>query len=61
MTGVKETTYKPISKNHKLYQQLYKLYKQLHDSFGTCEINSGLYNVMKDLLDIKEIANKKFA
>ena len=58
MTGVKVITYKPNADSHKVYQQLYKLYKQLHDSFGTCENNNSLYNVMKDLLDIKEKANK---
>ena len=57
MTGVKEITYKPISENQKVYQQLYKLYKQLHDAFGTKKYNGRLDNIMKDLLDIKERAN----
>ena len=57
MTGVKEITYKPISKNQKVYQQIYKLYIQLHDSFGTKEYGGKLDNIMKDLLDIKEKAN----
>lgn len=57
MTGVKDITYRPIPKNHKTYQQLYKLYKQLHDAFGTKEYTGKLDNIMKDLLEIKEKAN----
>lgn len=57
MTGVKKITYKPITENYKVYQRLYKLYKQLHDAFGTAGYNAPLYDVMKDLLMIKEKAN----
>ena len=57
MTGVKDVTYKPVSEDHKIYQELYKLYRQLHDAFGTVDYNASLYNVMKDLLKIKEGAN----
>ncbi len=54
MTGVKETVYKPIPENRKVYAELYKLYKQLHDGFGVSENSIGMANIMKDLLDIKE-------
>jgi L-ribulokinase len=54
MTGTKDITYKPDAKNHKVYQELYKLYKQLHDAFGIGGYKESLYNVMKDLLEIKE-------
>ena len=57
MTGVKDITYKPVSEKHKVYQEIYKLYRQLHDAFGTVDYNAPLYNVMKDLLKIKEEAN----
>jgi len=57
MCGVKDKTFKPIPENVKVYKQLYKLYKQLHDSFGVKDHTENLYNVMKDLLDIKEKAN----
>ena len=53
MTGT-DKTYKPIEENHAVYKKLYQLYKQLHDSFGTRERQSSLYNVMKDLLDIRD-------
>ncbi|MFZ1290479.1 MAG: ribulokinase [Melioribacteraceae bacterium] len=52
MTGV-DKTYYPDLENVKIYQDLYKLYKQLHDSFGTKYWEGNLFNVMKDLLEIK--------
>jgi L-ribulokinase len=57
MCGVKDKTFKPIAKNVEIYKQVYKLYKQLHDSFGIKDHTDNLYNVMKDLLEIKERAN----
>jgi L-ribulokinase len=57
MAGIKETTFKPIPENHRVYQQLYKLYRQLHDGFGLKGDAIAMGNVMKELLDIKEKAN----
>jgi len=57
MCGTKDTTYKPVAANHKVYQQLYSLYIQIHDAFGTQRWSGGLANVMKDLLNIKDRAN----
>jgi L-ribulokinase len=57
MCGIKDTTFKPIAKNHKVYQKLYKLYKRLHDGFGLKNKVLAMGPVMKDLLDIKEKAN----
>ena len=57
MCGVKETTFKPIPENHKIYQQLYKLYVQLHDGFGLPDKSVAMGSVMKELLDIKEKVN----
>jgi L-ribulokinase len=54
MCGIKDTTYKPIPENHKVYQQLYVLYKQLHDSFGLQDWSGKMANVMKELLNIKD-------
>jgi L-ribulokinase len=55
MCGIKETSFKPIPENHKVYQQLYALYKQLHDAFGIqAPAFAGVANVMKDLLNIKD-------
>jgi L-ribulokinase len=54
MGGIKKSSYKPNAANHKVYLELYGLYRELHDAFGTKEWSGGLYNVMKDLLAIKD-------
>jgi len=53
MTGTRQV-YNPISENHSVYKKLYQLYKQIHDGFGTSNNNIDMYNVMKDLLDIRD-------
>jgi L-ribulokinase len=53
MTGIGKTI-NPIPENHSTYRKLYKLYKQLHDGFGTVKWSGNMYNVMKDLLDIRD-------
>ena len=54
MCGVKPRTFKPDPESHKIYEELYKLYRQLHDAFGTKKRSGSLYNVMKDLLAIRD-------
>ena len=58
MTGV-DKVYHPIQENVEIYKKLYTLYVQLHDSFGTKEWNGNLFNVMKDLLKIKNETHEK--
>ena len=53
MTGLKPNIYVPDPKAAEVYKKLYSLYKQLHDAFGTKEYNGNLYNVMKDLITIR--------
>ena len=53
MTGTNKT-YTPIAENHAVYKELYSLYKQLHDSFGVKDYQKNMYNVMKDLLDLRD-------
>ncbi|MDX1700811.1 MAG: ribulokinase, partial [Melioribacteraceae bacterium] len=53
MTGI-DNTYSPIPENHSVYKELYSLYKQLHDGFGVKGESKSMYNVMKDLLDIRD-------
>lgn len=53
MTGTSRE-FKPVEENNLIYKKLYSLYKQLHDSFGTKEWNGGMFNVMKDLLNIRD-------
>lgn len=58
MTGT-EKSYEPVQEHHEIYKKLYALYSQLHDAFGTKTWNGNLYNVMKDLLDIRDTVRKE--
>jgi L-ribulokinase len=58
MTGVNKT-YQPIPKNHEIYKKLYSIYKQLHDGFGTTSWRGSMYNIMKDLLDIRDSVRRE--
>ena len=58
MTGTSKT-YEPNEQNHLVYKKLYKIYKQLHDGFGTRDWNGNMYNVMKELLDIRDQVRKE--
>jgi L-ribulokinase len=58
MTGTNKT-YNPIPENHETYKEIYKLYKQLHDGFGTNNQQVSYYNVMKDLLNIRDKIRKE--
>lgn len=53
MTAISKI-YVPNENNHQVYIELYKIYKQLHDGFGTKSWQGNMYNVMKDLLIIRE-------
>jgi L-ribulokinase len=57
ITGIKET-FEPNPDNHLVYKKLYLLYKQLHDAFGTEQWSGKMYNVMKDLLTIRDQQRK---
>ena len=56
MTATKEKVYEPNPKAVAVYAELYKIYKTLHDAFGTKEWSGSLFNVMKDLIDIRQKA-----
>ncbi len=53
MTSISKT-YFPDEARTKVYKELYRLYRQIHDSFGLKQDNSSMYNVMKELLDIRD-------
>jgi len=53
MTGI-SSAFQPIEMNHGIYKKLYALYKQLHNGFGTDSWNGSMFNVMKNLLDIRD-------
>jgi L-ribulokinase len=46
--------YQPIRENHTVYQRLYLLYRRLHDAFGTQQRPERMFDIMKDLLDIRD-------
>jgi L-ribulokinase len=46
--------YLPNKESHRTYQRLYSLYRQLHDAFGTEQSSGQVYNVMKELLNIRD-------
>jgi len=58
MCGIKARTYKPDAANHRVYGEMFKLYKQLHDAFGTEAWSGSLFNVMKDLLAVRDAQRK---
>lgn len=57
MTGIGKK-YLPIEKNHEVYKKLYALYRQLHDGFGTRQWSGSMFNVMKDLLELRDQVRK---
>lgn len=57
ITGINKE-YLPVEKNHLIYKKLYSLYKQLHDGFGTSSWRGTMFNVMKDLLNIRDEVRK---
>ncbi|MDH4198292.1 MAG: ribulokinase [Candidatus Aminicenantes bacterium] len=54
MAGVKTRSFKPDATNHRVYEELYPLYRELHDAFGAKGWSGSLFNVMKDLLAIRD-------
>jgi L-ribulokinase len=56
MTGLKQVVFKPAPKAHATYAELYRLYRQLHDAFGTADGDGRLFNVMKDLIQLRNHA-----
>ncbi len=54
MTGVRDRKYVPISDNAVTYNRLFGLYKRLHDIFGTCRYAENQFDVMKELLAIRD-------
>ena len=58
MTGLKSRSYQPNAAAHAVYKELYVLYRRLHDAFGTREWQGNLYDVMKQLLEIRNRIRK---
>jgi L-ribulokinase len=59
MTSTRKV-YQSNPQHNSVYQELYRLYKQLHDAFGTPSWSGTMYNVMKDLLTLRDQQRRKF-
>jgi L-ribulokinase len=58
MSGLKPRVFRPDPKAHAIYQQLCRLYRKLHDALGTKEGSGNLYDVMKELIEIRSRVRK---
>jgi L-ribulokinase len=58
MTGLKPKIYRPNPKAHAIYKELYPLYRTLHDAFGTKKWSGNLFDVMKQLIDLRNRVRK---
>jgi L-ribulokinase len=58
MTSLKPKRYKPDAARRAVYEKLYALYLRLHDAFGSVAKQAELSGVMKELIRIKEEANR---
>ena len=54
---VKEKKYIPNPEAVQAYSKLYKLYTKMHDSFGIENKSSDMFNIMKELIEIKKVGN----
>jgi L-ribulokinase len=61
LCGLRDAEFLPDPEAHAVYRRLYGLYLQLHDAFGVPEGGANLYNVMKDLLAIREEAHAQLS
>ena len=58
MTSLKPKRYRPDASRQKVYDKLYVLYRSLHDAFGGVKRDADLSGIMKELIRIKEEANR---
>jgi L-ribulokinase len=58
MSGLKAKVYTPDRKANAVYRELYAIYRQLHDGFGTEQWRGAMFNVMKDLIEIRNRVRK---
>jgi L-ribulokinase len=56
MTGLKPRAYTPTPDAHEVYRKIYPLYRRLHDAFGMEAWTGNLYDVMKQLIEIRNRA-----
>jgi L-ribulokinase len=56
LTHLQPTVFAPIAQNQARYDRLYALYKRVHDAFGVRGASGDLYDVMKELLALRDEA-----
>lgn len=56
MTGILDKRFTPIPANVEVYERLFALYRRVHDAFGTREAPQSQFDVMKELLKIRDAA-----
>jgi L-ribulokinase len=56
MVRVDDRVYTPIPENAAVYDRLFGLYRRLHDSFGVRGHQDSLFDVMKELLALRDAA-----
>jgi L-ribulokinase len=58
MTGLKPRVFRPNPRAREIYQDLFNLYRRLHDAFGVKDVHCSQYEVMKQLLNIRNRVRK---
>jgi L-ribulokinase len=58
MTGT-GAIFEPVPEKHELYKRLFTLYHQLHNAFGSQGWSGKMYNVMKELLVIRDEVRRR--
>jgi L-ribulokinase len=56
MVGPPARTFTPTKEGTPVYEKLYRLYRQVHDAFGVPGADGSLFNVMKELLTLRDQA-----
>jgi len=54
MTGVLERTFQPERSSAQIYNRLYRFYRRLHDAFGTKDYGQNQFDLMKELLTLRD-------
>ncbi|HQN01046.1 MAG TPA: ribulokinase, partial [Candidatus Hydrogenedentes bacterium] len=54
MVHADDKVYRPVEENRKIYDRLFRLYRKMHDSFGVRGYQEGLFEVMKELLVMRD-------
>lgn len=58
MTGIADTRFEPNPAAVAVYDRLFALYRQVHDAFGTREAAGNHFDVMKELIAIRDEARR---